>query len=76
MGDKALDTVFDTSKIKRFVPEFQATIPFREGIARTLAWFEADPRRLVVNPATHDKMDRIIRSYEQRHAWGALGPRR
>ena len=76
LGDKALDTVFDTSKIKRFVPEFQATIPFREGIARTLAWFEADPRRLVVNPATHDKMDRIIRSYEQRHAWGALGPRR
>jgi nucleoside-diphosphate-sugar epimerase len=41
-GDKALDTVFDNSKIKRFVPSFAATIPFRDGIRKTLAWFEAD----------------------------------
>lgn len=67
-GDKALDTVFDNSKIKRFVPQFAATIPFREGITRTLAWFEADPQRLVVNPDTHEKMDRIIRSYERKQS--------
>ena len=66
LGDKALDTVFDNGKIKRFVPGFAATIPFREGIRRTLAWFEADPKRMVVNAATHEKMDRIIRSYEQK----------
>jgi nucleoside-diphosphate-sugar epimerase len=65
-GDKALDTVFDNSKIKRFVPHFAATIPFREGIKKTLAWFEADPKRLVVNPATHEKMDRIIRFHEKK----------
>jgi len=64
LGDKALDTVFDNSKIKRFVPEFAAAIPFREGIQRTLAWFEADPKRRIVNPATHEMMDRIIRFYE------------
>jgi len=67
-GDKALDTVFDNSKIKRFVPQFAATIPFREGIKRTLAWFEADERRRVVHPATHAKMDRIIRSYDEKQA--------
>jgi nucleoside-diphosphate-sugar epimerase len=67
-GDKALDTVFDNAKIKRFVPGFAATIPFREGIKRTLSWFQADPQRLVVNPATHEKMDRIIRSYGPRHS--------
>jgi nucleoside-diphosphate-sugar epimerase len=65
-GDKALDTVFDNAKIKRFVPQFAATIPFREGIKRTLAWFEADPKRRIVNPATHEKMDRIIRDYERK----------
>ncbi len=65
LGDKALDTVFDNAKIKRFVPGFAATIPFQEGIKRTLAWFEADPRRMVVNPATHERMDRIIRHCEQ-----------
>lgn len=67
-GDKALDTVFDNSKIKRFVPGFAATIPFREGIKRTLAWFEAEPERQVVNPDTHAKMDRIIRYFEQKQA--------
>jgi nucleoside-diphosphate-sugar epimerase len=67
-GDKALDTVFDNGKIKRFVRQFAATIPFREGIRRTLAWFEADPKRLVVNPATHEKMDRIIRYHEQQQS--------
>jgi nucleoside-diphosphate-sugar epimerase len=65
LGDKALDTVFDNGKIKRFVPEFAATIPFREGITKTLAWFEADPKRRIVNPATHEKMDRIIRHHQQ-----------
>jgi nucleoside-diphosphate-sugar epimerase len=67
-GDKALNTVFDNSKIKRFVPEYAATIPFREGITRTLAWFEADPKRQVVNPETHAKIDRIIRFHEQQRA--------
>ena len=65
-GDKALDTVFDNSKLKRYVPGFAATIPFREGIKKTLAWFEADPKRQVVNPDTHEKMDRIISFYEQK----------
>jgi nucleoside-diphosphate-sugar epimerase len=68
LGDKALDTVFDTSKIKRFVPDYRATIPFREGIKRTLDWFEADPKRMIVNPATHERIDGIIRYHEQRHA--------
>jgi nucleoside-diphosphate-sugar epimerase len=67
-GDKALDTVFDNSKIKRYVPGFAATIPFREGIRRTLAWFDADPKRQVVNPDTHAKMDRIIHFHEQKQS--------
>ena len=42
LGDKTWSVVFDNSKIKAFVPGFQATVPFREGIRRTLAWFAAD----------------------------------
>jgi nucleoside-diphosphate-sugar epimerase len=68
-GDKALDTVFDNGKIKRFVPSFEATILFRKGIKQTLAWFGADQKRQVVNPDTNAKMDRIIRHYEQQRAW-------
>ena len=44
-GDKASSVVFDNSKIKRFVPGFSARVPFAEGIAQTIAWFDADPSR-------------------------------
>ena len=32
LGDKTWSAIFDNSKIKAFVPGFQAVIPFREGI--------------------------------------------
>lgn len=32
LGDKATSAIFDNSKIKRFVPDYVATIPFKEGI--------------------------------------------
>ena len=43
--DKAVSVVFDNSKIKRFVPGYCATMPFGQGIRRTIAWFDADPAR-------------------------------
>lgn len=64
-GDKSHCAVFDNSKIKSLVPGFTATIPFSEGIKRTLAWFEADPKRMVVNPETNAMMDKIIAEYER-----------
>ena len=64
LGDKAHSVIFDNSKIKKFVPDFAAAIHFREGIARTLKWFEADPSRMVVHDATNRMMDRIIDFYE------------
>jgi len=33
------------TKIKRFVRGYRTTVPFAEGIRRTLAWFDADPAR-------------------------------
>jgi len=45
MGDKMHSMIFDNSKIKRFVPDFKATIPFREGLRMTREWFDADPKR-------------------------------
>jgi nucleoside-diphosphate-sugar epimerase len=60
LGDKTWSTVFDNTKIKTFVPTYQAVIPFREGIRRTLAWFEADPRRQRVDDAVNQEMDHIL----------------
>jgi nucleoside-diphosphate-sugar epimerase len=60
LGDKSWSVVFDNTKIKTFVPTFQAVIPFREGIRRTLAWFEADPRRQRIDDAVNREMDQIL----------------
>jgi nucleoside-diphosphate-sugar epimerase len=63
LGDKAWSVVFDNSKIKSFVPGFQASIPFRDGIRRTLAWFAADEKRQRVDEAVNAEMDHILKLY-------------
>ncbi len=65
IGDKAASAVFDTAKIKRFVPEFRATVPFAEGIKRTVAWFDADPARQQVDAEMDARLDRLIAAYEK-----------
>jgi nucleoside-diphosphate-sugar epimerase len=67
LGDKAWSAIFDNSKIKAFVPGFQASIPFREGIRRTLAWFDADESRRWIDPGVNAEMDRILAAYGERH---------
>lgn len=65
LGDKSSSVVFDNSKIKRFVPTYQATTPFTAGIRRTLAWFDADANRQIVDPAVDAMYERILRAYDQ-----------
>ncbi len=64
IGDKMWCYLFDNSKIKRFVPEYVARIPFHEGIRRTVAWFQADPRRLEVPPEDDALIERILAAYQ------------
>jgi nucleoside-diphosphate-sugar epimerase len=64
LGDKTWSTVFDNSKIKRFVPGFQAVIPFHEGIRRTAAWFEADPGRKRIDDRVNADMDAILSAWQ------------
>jgi nucleoside-diphosphate-sugar epimerase len=66
LGDKAHSAIFDNTKIKAFVPDFIATIPFSEGVRRTLAWFDADPKRKIIRSETNEMMDRIIEAYERK----------
>lgn len=67
LGDKQWSAVFDNSKIERFVPEFRAVIPFREGIRRTLEWFEMDERRRRVDVRIQKEMERILGAYAGRY---------
>jgi nucleoside-diphosphate-sugar epimerase len=65
IGDKATSVVFDNSKIKRFVPDFAATTRFRDGVARTIAWFDADPARRLIDDDANQKWDRLIAVYQR-----------
>jgi nucleoside-diphosphate-sugar epimerase len=64
-GDKAVSVVFDNSKIKRFVPEYRATVRFGEGIRRTIAWFDQDPARQEIDHAANAQWDKLIAVYEK-----------
>ena len=65
LGDKAVSVVFDNSKIKSFVPDFKATIPFKTGIKNTVKWFEEDKDRMRVIDEKNDFIDEVIAAYEK-----------
>jgi len=65
LGDKSHSAVFDNTKIKRFVPDFVCTTRYREGIARTIAWFDADPARRQIDEEANVAWDRLIAAYER-----------
>jgi nucleoside-diphosphate-sugar epimerase len=63
LGDKSVSAIFDNTKIKRYVPGFQATIPFRTGISETIRWFEADPARMRIVEENNRLIDTILEKY-------------
>ena len=76
LGDKAHSSVFDNTKIRRLVPEFQPRVPFAEGIARSIAWFDEDPSRRAVSAVATDNIERVLAAWGR--AWEGLpeaGPR-
>jgi len=65
LGDKAHAGVFDTSKLRAAVPEFNPTRRFRDGIHEAIAWFRADETRRVIDDATNARWDDLIDRYER-----------
>ena len=63
LGDKASSAIFDNTKIKNFVPDYVATIPFREGIKKTIQWFDAHPERIRIDEGNNQLMDVILAAY-------------
>lgn len=60
LGDKTHSMIFDNSKIKRFVPDFAATIPFSQGAEEIIAWYDADPSRKTIDEELNSTMNRLI----------------
>lgn len=54
---------FDSSKVAKTVREFQCTIPFREGIGRTVEFYLEHPEFQKVNEWWNNAFDRISNQY-------------
>ncbi|MGB5667622.1 MAG: SDR family oxidoreductase [Maribacter sp.] len=63
LADKAESVIFDNTKIKTYVPGYKATIPFSEGIKRTLKWLDDNPDKKIVNPEKNAKIENVLRAY-------------
>jgi nucleoside-diphosphate-sugar epimerase len=65
LADKAESVIFDNTKIKTFVPEFKATVPFSVGIKRTLKWLDDNPEMKIINQETNQRIEHILKAYQQ-----------
>lgn len=63
-GDKSTSVVLDNSKIKRFVPDFVASIRYSEGIKNSIAWYDADKSRRKIDTEWNQTWDKLIAAYQ------------
>ena len=68
LGDKAASVVFDNSKIKRFVPNFKAVVPFAEGVKESISWFDSHPELQSIDQEWNRLMDQIIEENESKYS--------
>lgn len=67
LGDKAHSFILDNSKIKALVPEFVCTVPFKEGIARSVEFYRQHPELQAIDTKFNDTVDTILDFYAK--AW-------
>lgn len=60
LGDKSSSAIFDTSKIKRLVPDFVCTTPFEVGVKQSVQYFLDHPERQVIDEEWNDAIDALI----------------
>jgi nucleoside-diphosphate-sugar epimerase len=65
LGDKMHSMLFDNSRIRQLVPQFQPNIPFWQGAQEIMAWYDADPSRQVVDPVFDGLQDRLIAAMQR-----------
>ena len=64
-GDLSHAAMFDTTKIRTFVPAFRPTVTWDEGVRRILRWRAEHPANAVPDPATDAILDRLVEGYHR-----------
>lgn len=64
LGDKAHSMIFDNTKIKKLVPEFDPQITFSEGVKDIVKWY-SNPENQQVDVDYNNLMDKMIHDFEK-----------
>jgi len=62
LGDKEHSMIFDNTKIRSIVPDFNPKITFSEGVKEIVAWY-ADESHQKYNKDTNDLIESILQDY-------------
>ena len=65
IGDKSNTVLFDNTKIKRAVPEYNATTRFDQGAREAVEYIYAHPECHTPDPAFDEWCDKVIEIYEK-----------
>ena len=65
LGDKAHSMIFDNSKIKKLVPDFNPTRSFSQGAKEIVKWYNENTRQKEPDEAINSFMDKIIHDFTQ-----------
>ena len=65
LGDKAHSMIFDNSKIRKSVPDFNPQVKFCEGVKEVIKWYKENTRQLPVDSHINAFMDKIIGDYKK-----------
>ena len=60
IGDKSHSVIFDNSKLRSVVPDFNPTTTFAQGAREIVAWYDTDESRRSVDADLNAKLDALI----------------
>jgi len=63
LGDKSHSMIFDNSKIRKLVPDFNPVIPFEQGATEIVEWYRENTQQKEPDESINQLMDTIIRDY-------------
>jgi nucleoside-diphosphate-sugar epimerase len=69
-GDKAHSAVFDNSKLKRFVPEFNCRKSFRVGVRESVRWLREHPDEQNRKPELDAMIERVLAEWARQKVKG------
>lgn len=65
LGDKANSAIFDTSKLRGLVPEFETRHWFKDTVHESVAWFQADEARRGIDHDANAQWDAILDRWDR-----------